>query len=432
MKRRLGILQQVTPIHFRRILGAQTKPATSPPLCNHMSSILYISYDGLMEPLGQSQVWQYLCGLSTNHQIVLLSYEKPVDFGNESEKARVKNSVCAKGVQWIPLRYHSKPSAIATAYDISLGAAICCYLVLRHRIKIVHARSYVASVVAFSLKKLLGIKFIFDMRGFWADERVDGGIWPKDSWLYRVAKWCEQIFLLNADVVVSLTHTAVIDMQSFPYLRGGQQKFVVIPTCANLQFFHPPLTPRVRNAKEFVLGYVGTVGTWYLFDEALRTFNALLKVKPNARLLIINRSEHAFIRERILALGVDTSKMELKSVPYNEVVQEIHRMDACVFYIKPVFSKRASAPTKFGELLACGVPCISNAGVGDTESILEGENVGVVLRTFEDDAHAQGLRELLKLVADPDLKFRCIKVANQYFALDQGIKAYDQIYRELC
>lgn len=396
------------------------------------SIILYISYDGLMEPLGQSQVWQYLSGLSANHQIVLISYEKRADWENEAEKARIKAVVSAKGVTWVPLRYHSKPSAIATAFDILLGIIVGCYLVLRHRIKIVHARSYVSSVIALPLKKLLGIKYIFDMRGFWADERVDGGLWPKGSRLYRVAKWFEQKFLLNADVVVSLTHTAVNDMQAFPYMRGVEQKFVVIPTCVNLQLFHPPATTNQHSADEFVLGYVGSVGTWYLFDEALRTYIALLKIKPHARLLIINRNEHEFIRERMAALGVDASKVELKSAAHHEVVQAIHRMDAGVFYVKPAFSKRASAPTKFGELLGCGVPCISNSGVGDTESILEGENVGVVLRSFDDEAHVQGVKTLLRLIEDGDTRSRCIRVANQYFALEQGVKAYDQIYRELC
>lgn len=397
-----------------------------------MATVLYISYDGLMEPLGQSQVWQYLAGLSVNHKIVLMSFEKSADWENEAEKSRIRAEVKSKGVIWVPLRYHSKPSALATLFDIFTGIVVGSYLVMRHRIKIVHARSYVSSVIALLLKKILGVKYIFDMRGFWADERIDGGIWPKGSRLYRVAKWFEKKFLLNADVVVSLTHTAVQDMRSFSYMQGVEQKFVVIPTCVNLRLFHPAVTTIKQNADEFVLGYVGSVGTWYLFDEALRTFVTLLKLKPQARLLIINRNEHDFIRERMAALGVDAAKVELKSAAHREVVQAIHQMDACVFYIKQAFSKRASAPTKFGELLGCGVPCISNSGVGDTESILEGENVGVVLRSFDDAAHLQGVEALLKLVADTDVKPRCIKVANQYFALEQGVKNYDQIYRELC
>ena len=41
------------------------------------------------------------------------------------------------------------------------------------------------------LKKLFGIKFIFDMRGFWADERIDGEIWKNDSAIFKATKKLE-------------------------------------------------------------------------------------------------------------------------------------------------------------------------------------------------------------------------------------------------
>jgi len=86
---------------------------------------------------------------------------------------------------------------------------------------IVHARSYVASVIALFLKKFTNVGFVFDMRGFWADERVDGGLWRPDSPLFRVAKWFERQFLLAADDVVSLTHAGVDEIQRFVYLRNA-------------------------------------------------------------------------------------------------------------------------------------------------------------------------------------------------------------------
>jgi hypothetical protein len=91
-----------------------------------MATVLYLSYDGLMEPLGQSQVWQYLSGLSENHHIFLISFEKRADWENESERARIKAAVAAKGVTWKPLRYHKRPSALATAFDIAQGVVRGC------------------------------------------------------------------------------------------------------------------------------------------------------------------------------------------------------------------------------------------------------------------------------------------------------------------
>ncbi len=397
------------------------------------TSTLYISYDGLMEPLGQSQVWQYLSGLSANHQIVLLSYEKADDWANEQEKSRIKEIVSSKGVIWIPLRYHKKPSAIATAFDIFLGILVGSYLTLKHRVKIVHARSYVPSVIALALKKLFGLKFVFDMRGFWADERVDGGLWPKGSRLYRTAKWFERRFLLSADRVVSLTQAAVDEMQNFPYLQGRMPIFEVITTCADLDLFNPDAHERSsqNDDKPFTLGYVGSVGVWYLFDETLQCFKILQKVIPDARLHILNRGGHAYIHERLNYHQIDPEAVRLEVTDHAGVARAMCQMDAGIFFIKPAYSKTASAPTKLGEFLGCGIPCLGNVGVGDMATILESERVGLALGDFSEVAMRDAIVRLLQLVREPGIQQRCRQVALRYFSLEQGVKAYDQIYQEL-
>ena len=42
--------------------------------------VLYISYDGMLEPLGQSQVLAYQERLAANASLHLLSFEKPEDW----------------------------------------------------------------------------------------------------------------------------------------------------------------------------------------------------------------------------------------------------------------------------------------------------------------------------------------------------------------
>lgn len=121
-----------------------------------------------MEPLGQSQVLQYLIKLAKYHNILLISYEKSADWEDKNRRNIMLEDTRGVGIHWVPLRYHKRPSAVATAYDIAMGFCVSAFLVLRHRIQVVHARSYVPSVMALALKKLTGIKFLFDMRGFWA------------------------------------------------------------------------------------------------------------------------------------------------------------------------------------------------------------------------------------------------------------------------
>lgn len=396
--------------------------------------ILYISYDGLMEPLGQSQVLQYLKKLATNHAITLVTFEKKADWRDVARRESLRAEVRQAGIRWIPLRYHQRPSLPATVFDVATGLAVCSYLVLRHKIQIVHARSYVAAVIALRLKRRLGTRFVFDMRGFWADERVDAGNWPSTSRVYRAAKAFERRFLTSADVVVSLTRNGVRLMRQFPYLADRGPRFEVIPTCTNLELFRPPAEEKIvprQPGGPLTVGYVGTASGWYLFSSTLVAFNRIRQLRPGSRFLIINKGQHAFIREQLAQHGIPESCAEIRQAGHAQVPLEMHKMDVTVFFIKPVFSKKASAPTKLGEFLGCGVPCLTNGGVGDVEDVVEGERVGALVRDFEPATIERGVDELLRLLDEPDLRTRCVAAARKHFALEDGVAAYDRIYRSL-
>ena len=390
------------------------------------SGVLYIAYDGMLEPLGQSQVLAYLERLAADRSIHLLSFEKAVDWSDVQARSRVQARMDAAGIVWHPRRYHKRPSALATAWDIYVGIVSGLWLALRHRLSIVHARSYVAAVMALVLKQLTGTKFVFDMRGFWADERVDGGLWPRNGRMYRVAKWFERKFLLNADHVVSLTQAAVGEMQRFDYLQDRMPPVTVIPTCADLQRFKP--SEGASDPASFTLGYVGSAGTWYLFDAVARAMRLLLDLRPDARFLLINRGEHAYIIECLQAAGVPEGRIEIRSAHHSQVATQMARMDAGVFFYRPSYSRAACAPTKLGEFLGCGIPCLGNSGVGDMAGILEGERVGAAVAAFEDADLRAGLKELLDLCADPGTPARCVKAAQRHFSLEQGVDRYRKVY----
>lgn len=391
--------------------------------------VLYIAYDGMLEPLGQSQVLAYLERLAADREIHLLSFEKAEDWRDDAARTRVQARIQSAGIHWHPRRYHKRPSALATAWDIGIGILSGLWLVLRHRLRIVHARSYVPAVMALALKRLAGARFVFDMRGFWADERVDGGLWPRGGRMYRVAKWFERRFLLSADHVVSLTHAAVAEMQEFDYLQGRMPPVTVIPTCADLERFVP--VPGLRDPDAFTLGYVGSAGTWYLFDATVLAFRCLLEQRPDTRFLIVNRNEHALIREKLRAGGIDMARVELRQADPGEIPLLMARMDATIFFIKPVFSKQASAPTKLGEFLGCGIPCLSNSGVGDMAELLRMDGVGVVVDAMDAASLECGVKNLLALCTEPDIRERCVASAQRHFSLDAGVRRYAGVYRDV-
>ena len=390
--------------------------------------ILYISYDGMLEPLGQSQVLSYQERLAEKFEIHILSFEK---FFDEPSKNQIMRRFNDAGMCWHPLKYHKSPAILSTVADITYGLLKSFFIVRSYKIDIIHARSYVPAVIALSLKKVFGIQFIFDMRGFWVDERVDGNLWKKNSYIYKISKWFESKFLLNADHIISLTYAAVREIKKFPYLTGRSLSISVIPTCTDLSQFKLKEAKINDPEKNFVLGYVGSVGTWYNFDAVIEAFKLLIIKEPTAKLLVVNQNEHELISSMIKKAGISNEFFKLIKATHSEVPQLMQTMTAGIFFIEPLFSKRASAPTKLGEFLGCGIPCISNRGVGDMTNILEGENVGVAVSDFENQSLNRAIFQLIDISKDPDISLRCSKAAKKYFSLEKGVADLQKIYIQL-
>ena len=154
----------------------------------------------------------------------------------------------------------------------------------------------------------------------------------------------------------------------------------------------------------------------------------LQKVLPRAQLMIVNRSEHEFIRQRIHEHNVDSDAVELISATYRSMPDLIAKMTAGVFFIKPCFSKSASAPTRLGEFLACGIPCLGNTGVGDVEQILLEAKVGVCVNGFDDAELSEAVRKLVRLTQTHKIETRCTAAAEKYFSLQRGVNSYSRIY----
>jgi len=400
-----------------------------------MASVLYISYTGLTDPLGASQVLQYVLALGrTGHKMTVLSFEKPDALANPQRMAQIHRQCEAAGVDWHPRCWHNKPVGIlATLYDVIAGQRHAIRLARQIGADVVHCRSYIAGLMGLAVKRATGARYIFDMRGFWPDERVDGGIWRKGSAVYRVFKRVERRLFTSADHVVSLTRAGVREFEQFDYLQGRLPASSVIPTCTNLDLFRPapPAQP-----EPFTLGYVGSVGSWYLFDAVAEAVARTFAARPEARFLVITKGSHDLVRAALTRAGAALDRVEIRGASFDEVPQQIARMDAGVFFIRPAWSKRASCPTRMGEFLACGKPCLGNGGVGDVAEDMAQTGTGIALPPDGlDSVDMSGLdaalEQLFAMAADPEMAARCRKAAEDRFSLAGGVAEYDRIYARL-
>ena len=395
---------------------------------------LYISYDGLLEPLGQSQILPYLRGLTRSGlSFALLTFEKPADLARRSEVDRLRAECSAHGIRWVPLRYHKWPSVPATAWDVLRGTLVATSLALWWCIPIIHCRSYVAAVIGRLAATVCGARLLFDMRGFWPEERVEGGLWPASGRLFSLTKRIERRLLRASDAVIVLTERARAELSRGAYARAlsSGTTVAVIPCCVDLDKFAAPNAYEARPADSGprTLVYAGSIGTWYMLDEMLDFFREARALDPRLRFLIVTRSGHEAIREAALARGLD--EVALAAALPREVPGHLAAAYAAISFIRPVFSKSGSSPTKLGEYLAAGLPVIVNAGVGDADTLVDAARVGVVVGRFSADEYRRAWGELDVLAADPGVRARCRATARRVLDLDIGVEQYRQVYASL-
>src|SRR5262245_15610396 len=114
------------------------------------TKVLYISYDGMTDPLGQSQVLPYLSQLSKHgYQFTILSVEKKKRY--DKEKNLVKKITDSANIKWFPLSFTSTPPVLSKMYDRWRMNQIAKKLFKQERFDLVHCRSYVAAEAGLTL-----------------------------------------------------------------------------------------------------------------------------------------------------------------------------------------------------------------------------------------------------------------------------------------
>ena len=405
------------------------------------TKVLYISYDGMTDPLGQSQVIPYLAGLSERgYSYTLLSFEKPERYREQGRQ--IKQLLDQHHIRWVPMAYHKSPPVLSSLLDFLLMQKKTAKLHLQNNFAIVHCRSYLPGMVGMWMKRKFGTRFIFDMRGFWADERVEGGLWnlknPLFRLIYRFFKKQEKQMLAQADYTISLTHAAKKIIHSWQNIPNQSIPIEVIPCCVDTDLFNPELIKETDQAAlmqklgiregQFVLTYLGSLGTWYMLEEMLMFFKVLLAERKDAVFLFISRDPEESVMPTVNKLGIPKEKIILQPASRQKVPLFLSLSSASIFFIRPTFSKQASSATKMGEIMSMGIPFVTNRGWGDVEAVFRASGYGIILPNISADSISKenkSIQKTLKQVKDMKL------TSYTKFDLEKGVLLYNAVYRKL-
>jgi glycosyltransferase involved in cell wall biosynthesis len=404
--------------------------------------VLYISYNGMLDPLGQSQVLPYLRELSKlGVQFTLLSFERPAAFSSEGSAKcdELRGRLAAEGIVWHALHYHQKPSLPATVYDVRHGLRYAKRLVRFDQIEMVHARSHIAAAIALRLKKRFGLKMIFDLRGLMADEYVDANHWRKGGVRYRITKRMEHRALAGADGIVTLTERIWPVIKSWDALRDRDVLHEVVPCCVDLELFRFDPQARERRRAELgiqnrlVLVYSGSIGGWYLTEQMADFFAALLRKRSDAHFLWLTLGSAEMIGNLMSKRGITATQYTVLSAVPSDVWSYLSAGDAGIAFYKPAFSRMATSPVKIAEYLACGLPLVINTGIGDSDAVITAERIGALVSNFNESEYADAAKIVGGFVDYPDqTRRRAREIAERLFDLRRvGVQRYARLYENV-
>lgn len=305
---------------------------------------------------------------------------------------------------------------------------------------IIHCRSLLSYLIADKLQDS-NTKLLFDIRGFWVDERVEGGLWKLKKlpykFLFNYFKKQELKYFNKADHIITLTHKAK-SFISDNYLNGRSSAISVVPCSVDLNIFNSQKFTQsyLKSEREnlgiakddFVLGYVGSLGTRYMLAEMLDFYSGLKKHKSHSKFLFVSNSPDTELMQMAVEKNLKDSIIFLNA-DFSQVPKYIMLFDLAIYFIKPGFSNIAVSPSKQAEILAMGKLIVSNYGIGDSTEIFQNNKCGHCIEEFSEAAYTNAIQSILGLNSSP---LQISTVAKKYFSLPLAVEKYKKVYMEVC
>jgi glycosyltransferase involved in cell wall biosynthesis len=415
---------------------AETPPAPARTPRADRKGVVFISYNGLLDPLGKSQILPYLERLNREWPVHILSFERKEKLANTAALRAMEARLSSQDLGWIRLRYHQKPSLPATTYDMLAGVLAIRRLMARTPVGLLHARGYVPMEIAANATR--STPTLFDIRGLQAEEYVDGGTWKEGELKWRLAKRSERRFFRRATGAVVLTRAIRPYVESCFAKANRTPPIEVVPCCVDLDRFTYRAEARAKWRAELGVAddtvlfvYSGSVGSWYLSDLMARFVRVYHDTTGKKAFLLWTANDgHDIARAASERAGILASDYRIISSNADAVPEVLAAADVGLALIKPCFSKRSSSPTKYAEYLSIGLPIVISRDVGDGIDI-EREDGAVALGEEPDDTAMQdAVRKLEELLTRPREHFR--RLAERLFDINEvALPVYRRLYEKL-
>jgi hypothetical protein len=403
--------------------------------------LLYLTQDGLLEPLVHSQVVRVverLAALGWRYRIV--SLEKERDLADGARVRRLWERLERAGIGWEYAAFDWGQSSRAAANNLGFLTQRAIGRARSGTIRGLHARAYVPSAAALAAWTATRIPWVFDARGYWVDERLEEGRWFTSPVRLGVARGLEHQLFTTASAVVTLTELQAAEVRE-RFRPLGPRPVRCITTLADYEDFRrrpsetlgrvPAETvERLRDRR--VVAIIGSINRSYLVDETLDLARRILLANPVTHLLVLSGQRDEYER-RLAQIGLTPERYTVARAEHEAMPEWLSLVEWCLLLLHPNSpAKRASMPTKLGELFAAGVRPIQFGCNAEVSEWVRRAGTGVVL----EDVSGDSLNRAARLVTEtaplsPEACEAARRVTADHFALDAGVARYDALLSEV-
>lgn len=304
-----------------------------------------------------------------------------------------------------------------------------------------HCRGYRGAYFSALLKKLTHKVFtVYDVRGdaeaelkFYLQGEENVPLWKR----YEPAmqRRMEGTALRKADHVLCVSSPLRDRLRERWSLEDKPMD--VVPCCADPKMFRfdPLARDRIRREHgledKFVLVFSGSTYKWQLGDKVVDMVKHLLPSIPNAHLLFL--TPDVADARRILGAALPESVFTLKHVPHSRIPEHLAAADLGLLIREDHPLNRVACPTKFAEYAMSGLPVLITKGLGDLDTYVAQNKLGVVVQSLDELNHiGPRLQDFIADAGSPAWRERTATLALDTFAWDAYAPRLKAVYDRGC
>lgn len=285
-------------------------------------------------------------------------------------------------------------------------------VVEKHGLQWLQAEAGYCARVALVVKKACPqLKVSFDCHGVLPEEAVMGGSSPA-----RVAALERMEFqiLHQSDFVIFVAHA----MQAHCIAKYGLLKdAMIVPCCIRENSIRESIKCQevecgLPEDGRPILGYLGSMAVWQCSEEMVALFGELHRRYPEIFFAVFTpKADQPKAKTLFETYGIPSGSYTIAELAFEQVPSVLTRLNAGMMLRLDSAVNRVASPTKFGEMIAAGVPVVATDCIGDYSSDVAKNGFGVIVpleevesKTYSDET-CRKIRELLLARRNEDADF---------------------------